>query len=240
MVLGKPHNDEKGPQLADVKCFLFKPGNGVMIHKGTWHDFPLAIKGPGYCDYRELTGCRQGPCLDERAGRDGSWRRLQDRHQEAHRQNFASETVSGGRVKADVFKIASSGPADISELVRLMDEGKIVPSEVVCIIGKTEGNGGRNDFTRDLAMTAFEDLLLAAPGNQSQGSGGLHHLFFVPAAAKASFLLTSASLPQAVRSRQFPKRRNGWQIGIGFTRAFKPEELGAWRRWKRRQRLYAK
>jgi hypothetical protein len=34
----------------------------------------------------------------------------------------------------------------------------INPAEVVCIIGKTEGNGGRNDFTRDLAMMAFENL----------------------------------------------------------------------------------
>ena len=80
MVLGKPHNDEKGPQLADVKCFLFKPGNGVMIHKGTWHDFPLAIKDPVTVITANSPDVVKA--LDERAGRDRSRRRLQDRHQE--------------------------------------------------------------------------------------------------------------------------------------------------------------
>jgi ureidoglycolate lyase len=46
MVLGKPHNDAKVPTLDDVRCFTFRPGTGIMIHKGTWHDFPLAIKDP--------------------------------------------------------------------------------------------------------------------------------------------------------------------------------------------------
>jgi ureidoglycolate lyase len=48
MVLGKPNHDggSECPQLEDVKCFIFPPGHGVMIHKGTWHDFPLCVKEP--------------------------------------------------------------------------------------------------------------------------------------------------------------------------------------------------
>lgn len=48
MVLGKPNHEKGGvtPTLDDVKCFVFPPGHGVMIHKGTWHDFPLAVKDP--------------------------------------------------------------------------------------------------------------------------------------------------------------------------------------------------
>jgi ureidoglycolate lyase len=48
MVLGKPNHDQgkTTPTVDDVKCFVFKPGHGIMIHEGTWHDFPLAVKDP--------------------------------------------------------------------------------------------------------------------------------------------------------------------------------------------------
>jgi cyanuric acid amidohydrolase len=61
-------------------------------------------------------------------------------------------------MRVDAFNIPTAHPADVSDLERLIAEGRIRPEEVVCIIGKTEGNGGRNDFTRDLAMLAFENL----------------------------------------------------------------------------------
>ena len=48
MVLGKPNHQEGKdvPNLEQVRCFRLPPGHGLMIHKGTWHDFPLAIKDP--------------------------------------------------------------------------------------------------------------------------------------------------------------------------------------------------
>jgi ureidoglycolate lyase len=48
MVLGKPtHKSGKDvPSLDDVVAFVFPPGHGVMIHVGTWHDFPLAVDRP--------------------------------------------------------------------------------------------------------------------------------------------------------------------------------------------------
>lgn len=48
MVLGKPNHDKGGtaPDLEDVRCFIFPPGHGIMLHKGTWHDFPLCVKEP--------------------------------------------------------------------------------------------------------------------------------------------------------------------------------------------------
>jgi ureidoglycolate lyase len=46
MVLGKPHNDRALPDLQDVVAFTFPPGHGIMIHAGTWHDFPMAIDRP--------------------------------------------------------------------------------------------------------------------------------------------------------------------------------------------------
>ena len=48
MVLGKPNHSEgkKTPDLDQVKCFVLPAGHGIMIHKGTWHDFPLAVDKP--------------------------------------------------------------------------------------------------------------------------------------------------------------------------------------------------
>ena len=51
------------------------------------------------------------------------------------------------------------GPADASEFDRLVRERAVDPDSVVAVIGKTEGNGGVNDFTRILADRAFRDVL---------------------------------------------------------------------------------
>jgi ureidoglycolate lyase len=48
MVLGKPTH-QRGmnvPDLENVKAFKLPPGHGVMIHEGTWHDFPMAYSDP--------------------------------------------------------------------------------------------------------------------------------------------------------------------------------------------------
>lgn len=45
MVLGRPC-DADVPQLEHVKAFVIPPGHGIMIHKGTWHDFPMALDRP--------------------------------------------------------------------------------------------------------------------------------------------------------------------------------------------------
>ena len=51
MMLGKPNHGEGEtvPRLEDLCCFVFPPGHGIMIHKGAWHDFPLAVKDPVTC-----------------------------------------------------------------------------------------------------------------------------------------------------------------------------------------------
>lgn len=40
---------ENLPDIAQAKCFVFPSGHGIMLHKGTWHDFPLAIDQPVTC-----------------------------------------------------------------------------------------------------------------------------------------------------------------------------------------------
>jgi cyanuric acid amidohydrolase len=58
-----------------------------------------------------------------------------------------------------VHKVAMAAPNDVSELARLIDAGRVNPAEIVALIGKTEGNGGANDFTRGFATLSYQMLL---------------------------------------------------------------------------------
>jgi ring-opening amidohydrolase-like protein len=61
----------------------------------------------------------------------------------------------------EVRKVAIESVTDASGLARLIDEGVIEADRVLAVIGKTEGNGGVNDYTRILADRAFREVLVA-------------------------------------------------------------------------------
>jgi cyanuric acid amidohydrolase len=60
---------------------------------------------------------------------------------------------------ARVFRLSMAHPGDLSELETLIANGTIAASDVVAIIGKTEGNGGVNDFTRGYFTQTLMALL---------------------------------------------------------------------------------
>ena len=60
----------------------------------------------------------------------------------------------------EVRKVPIHSVADASELTRLIDDGVVAADRVVAIIGKTEGNGGVNDYTRIIADRAFREALV--------------------------------------------------------------------------------
>ena len=61
--------------------------------------------------------------------------------------------------EALVHRIATSGPHDVSGLAAAIAAGQIDPSGIVAILGKTEGNGCVNDFTRAFAVSALKTAL---------------------------------------------------------------------------------
>src|SRR5262245_37771008 len=61
----------------------------------------------------------------------------------------------------EVRKVPIHSVADASELVMLIDDGVLHADRVVAIIGKTEGNGGVNDYTRIIADRAFREALVS-------------------------------------------------------------------------------
>ena len=60
----------------------------------------------------------------------------------------------------DVVKIEIKSVADASGLAEFIASGRFSADQVVAVIGKTEGNGGVNDFTHILSDQAFRKVLL--------------------------------------------------------------------------------
>jgi len=61
----------------------------------------------------------------------------------------------------EVHKVAIESVSDASGLARLIDDGSVEADRVIAVIGKTEGNGGVNDYTRIIADRAFREVLEA-------------------------------------------------------------------------------
>ncbi len=60
----------------------------------------------------------------------------------------------------EVRKVVLESVSDASGLAKLIEDGIFEADGVVAVIGKTEGNGGVNDFTRILADQAFRKVLM--------------------------------------------------------------------------------
>jgi cyanuric acid amidohydrolase len=61
----------------------------------------------------------------------------------------------------EVRKIPLHSVSDASELTALIDAGVFDADRIVAVIGKTEGNGGVNDYTRIIADRAFREVIAA-------------------------------------------------------------------------------
>src|ERR1700704_4855573 len=128
----------------------------------------------------------------------------------------------------DVVLIPTRGPGDVSGLMNLIEAGKIEPASILAILGKTEGNGGVNDFTREYAVSALSGALAPfidlPPHDVEQRiafvmSGGTEGVLspHITVFARTAFA-NGGSRPGIAGKRL--------SIGIAHTRNFMPEELG--------------
>jgi cyanuric acid amidohydrolase len=62
-------------------------------------------------------------------------------------------------MQAIVHRLTMQHPGDLGALAALFDAGALEPANVAAVIGKTEGNGGVNDFTRGYFSFALASLL---------------------------------------------------------------------------------
>jgi cyanuric acid amidohydrolase len=130
-------------------------------------------------------------------------------------------------ISVDVVRIPTKGPGDVSGLMALIAAGKVAPSSILAVLGKTEGNGGVNDFTREYAVAALCDAL--SP-----------HLGLTPRAVedKIAFVMSggtegvlSPHLTVFTRNLAAEATNGGTSdkrlsIGIAHSRDFLPEEIG--------------
>lgn len=117
--------------------------------------------------------------------------------------------------RARVLRLATAGPHDTAPLAAAIARGEIHPRTIVAIVGKTEGNGCVNDFTRGYATLALKLLLKDQPVAvvMSGGTeGGLAPHILV-------FCIEEAAAPAPAPAKRLA-------IGTAFTRDFKPEEIG--------------
>jgi cyanuric acid amidohydrolase len=61
--------------------------------------------------------------------------------------------------RAFVHRISTRGPDDVAGLESMLVSGDVAAENVVAILGKTEGNGCVNDFTRGFAAAALRSAL---------------------------------------------------------------------------------
>ena len=127
----------------------------------------------------------------------------------------------------DVVRITTSGPGDVSGLLELIKSGRIEPKSILAILGKTEGNGGVNDFTREYAVSALCGAL--APHVDLPPHRVEERIAFVMSGGTEGVL--SPHLSVFTRYDAVDRPADGisgkrLSIGMAQTRDFLPEEIG--------------
>jgi cyanuric acid amidohydrolase len=125
-------------------------------------------------------------------------------------------------MKIGVHKIAMAAPNDVSGLKSLIDSGAVDPASIVALIGKTEGNGGANDFTRGFATLSFQLLLAPLLGLTPDQVGS--RIAFVWSGGTEGVLSPHATI--FTRSESGAAETPRLALGIGITRDLAPEEIG--------------
>jgi cyanuric acid amidohydrolase len=115
-----------------------------------------------------------------------------------------------------------NNPGDVSALERLIGEGAVKPQEIVALIGKTEGNGGANDFTRGFATLSYSLAIgkhLDLPPEEVT-----KRIAFVWSGGTEGVLSPHATLFTKVEAP--PAHAKRLAMGVAITRDFLPEEVG--------------
>ncbi len=142
--------------------------------------------------------------------------------------------MSTRTIAVDVIRIPTKGPGDVTGLMQLIAAGKVDPSAILAVLGKTEGNGGVNDFTREYALTALcealsphlrlppravEDKIAFVMSGGTEGVLSPHLTVF----ARSGDAEATASAAKQNGRETSGKRLS---IGIAHTGNFLPEEIG--------------
>jgi cyanuric acid amidohydrolase len=124
----------------------------------------------------------------------------------------------------EVRKVAIESVTDASGLDRCIGEGAFAADDVLAVIGKTEGNGGVNDYTRILADRAFREVLLARGSRTAEEVGRVP---LVWSGGTDGVLSPHATVfAYAREGRYAPIDEPRVSVGVAMSEQVLPEDIG--------------
>ncbi len=122
----------------------------------------------------------------------------------------------------EVAKVELKSVSDASGMAACIDGGQFAADEVVAVIGKTEGNGGVNDFTRILADQAFRAALT------ERGSRSDEELAQIPMvwSGGCDGVITPHATVFAQTDESGPADQARLVIGTAMSAELLPEDIG--------------
>jgi ring-opening amidohydrolase-like protein len=122
----------------------------------------------------------------------------------------------------EVAKVELKTVQDASGVEDLIKAGKFTADQVIAVIGKTEGNGGVNDFTRILADQAFRRVLLKH-GKRSEAE--IHNVPMVWSGG-CDGVITPHATVFARNDKTGPASKSRLVIGTALSVELLPEDIG--------------
>ncbi len=122
----------------------------------------------------------------------------------------------------EVAKVVIESVQDASGLTNLILQGRFSADEVVAVVGKTEGNGGVNDYTRILSDQAFRRVL-TEHGSRSREQ--IHQIPMVWSGGCDGVITPHATI-FARNERTGPAHQDRLVIGTALSEKILPEDIG--------------
>jgi cyanuric acid amidohydrolase len=122
----------------------------------------------------------------------------------------------------EVAKVELKNVQDASGMEALIGKGQFRADEVIAVVGKTEGNGGVNDFTRILADQAFRAVL------RKLGSRSEQQIAKIPMvwSGGCDGIITPHATVFARNAKTGPASKSRLTIGTAMSVEILPEDIG--------------
>ena len=122
----------------------------------------------------------------------------------------------------EVAKVELKNVQDASGVEACIKNGQFTADQVIAVIGKTEGNGGVNDFTRILADQAFRAVLLKH-GNRSEAEIAQIPMVW---SGGCDGVITPHATVFARNDKTGPASKSRLAIGTAMSAEILPEDIG--------------
>jgi cyanuric acid amidohydrolase len=124
----------------------------------------------------------------------------------------------------EVRKIPLHSVSDASELAKLIDDGVLDADRIIAVSGKTEGNGGVNDYTRIIADRAFREVIA---GKGTRSADEVKQIPIVWSGGTDGVISPHATVFATVPAdRAVPTDEPRLSVGFAMSERLLPEDIG--------------